>query len=395
MAPQKKRQKRNKHKSHSPNKPSQTKEVEIESLAHDGRGVGRDTEGKVVFVDGALPDETVRYSVLESRKKYSKGLAVEILQASPHRVEPKCEVYTKCGGCALQHLSSDQQIVYKQQHLIDNLLKIGNVIADEILPPIIGKAWSYRRRSRFGATYAPTKNEVRLGFRARHTHFIQPTKKCEIVDEKISAILPDLKQALSQLRCNENVKGVDLCAADSGLSVLIIINDFMNSDDARQLIKFAKAKQIQIRVQHDKETEQLIYPKDSVSSQNISLMSYQFTHLDGVPNLTMEFAANDFTQVNPEVNTLLVNLVLELSAIKDNDRVLDLFCGIGNFTLPLAAQAEYVIGVEGAKNSIERAINNRDKNQFNNIDFYACDLFDEDLFSSDEWLEDSPSKQEV
>jgi len=188
--------------------------------------------------------------------------AVEILQASSHRIEPKCEVYNKCGGCALQHLSTDQQIVYKQQQLIDNLQKIGGVNASKILPPIIGDAWSYRRRSRFGATFAQTKNEVRLGFRARNTHFIQPTKTCHILDQRIANLLPELKAVLSQLRCNENVKGVDLCAADSGLSALIIINEFMNSDDARRLVKFAKTNNLQIRIQHDKEPEQLLFPKE-------------------------------------------------------------------------------------------------------------------------------------
>jgi len=388
------RKKRQKQKKYSSKSSAKIEEIEIESLAHDGRGVGRNSKGKVVFIDGALPDETVRYTVIENRKKYTLGSAIEILKTSTHRIKPKCEVYNKCGGCALQHLSADQQIVYKQQQLINNLQKIGNVSVNQILAPIIGDAWSYRRRSRFGATYAQTKNEVRLGFRARHTHFIQPTKKCEIVDEKISTILPDLKEVLSQLRCNESIKGVDICVAYSGLSILVIIDDFMNSDDTRQLIKFAKANKIQIRVQHDKEPEQLIYPKDPINLQNISLMSYQFTHLEGVPDLTMEFAANDFTQVNPEVNALLVSRVLELLKLNNSDRVLDLFCGIGNFTLPLATQAMHVVGVEGAENSIERAINNRDNNQFDNIDFYVCDLFDDGLFSIDECLEGSLLKQE-
>jgi len=389
------RQNRSNKKSSSKNKPIVIKEIAIDSLAHDGRGVGRDTEGKVVFVDGALPDETVSYSELESRKKFSKGTTVEVIEKSAHRVEPKCEVFGKCGGCALQHLSADQQIIYKQQHLLENLEKIGEVTPEEeVLAPITGDAWSYRRRSRFGATFAQTKNEVRLGFRARNTHFIQPTKTCEIVDQRISNLLPDLKIVLSQLRCNENIKGVDLCVADSGLSVLIIINEFMNSDDARQLVRFAKSQNLQLRIQHDKEPEQFLFPKELDHSNDSSLLSYHFNNLDGFPDIdiAMEFAAKDFTQVNPEVNTLLVTKLLELSGLSSEDRVLDLFCGIGNFSLPLATQALHVTGVEGSANSIERANHNRDNNQFENIDFYDCDLFDETLFSDDEWLEDTPEK---
>jgi len=348
---------------------SEIKEVRIDSLAHDGRGVGRDEQNKVVFVDGALPDETVRYATLESHKRFSKGKVVDVLKPSIYRVDPKCKVFGKCGGCALQHLSEDQQIIYKQQQLIDNLQKIGEVVPDEILVPIVGDAWSYRRRARFGATFAQTKNEVRLGFRARNSHFVQPTQSCDIVDTKISALLPELREVLSGLGCNDSIDGVEVCISDDTIVVVVLYDGMMLGVDSRQLAAFARQRNLQLSIKNGTEDEQVLYPE-----KNIPLF-YKFNNLNNESQIKLEFLSTDFTQVNAKVNESLVNKTLQLLDLDKTDRVLDLFCGIGNFTLPLASLSHHVTGVEGDAALIARAKHNQVINQFDNVDFHVGDLF--------------------
>ena len=349
------------------------KEIRIHSLAHDGRGVGKDEQGKVVFVDGALPDENVRYEVIENRKRFAKGKVLEVLEASIHRVEPRCKVFGKCGGCSLQHLNEQQQIIYKQQQLIDNLKKIGEVGVSQVLPPIINKAWSYRRRARFGATFAQTKNEVRLGFRARNSHFIQPTQSCDIVDIRISALLPELKEILSRLDCNDSIEGVEICIADGHVAVVILYNGIMLGADSRALIAFAQQQNLHLSIKNDSKNEQALHPEGPVS------LSYNFNSLEGKTNIRFDFLSSDFTQVNAKVNELLVNRVLQLLDLKKTDNVLDLFCGIGNFTLPLASQSNHVIGVEGDDALIGRAKHNQAINHIDNVDFHTSNLFIDDL----------------
>ena len=194
------------------------REIQIESMAHDGRGVGRGEDGKVVFVDFALPGEKVVYIPVMNRKSYLFGTTVEVLEPSEHRIEPKCAVFGDCGGCVLQHLDEDVQLKYKQQALLENFKKIGNVQPEALLEPMTDKHWGYRRRARLGAKFVPKKGGMIVGFRERNTSYIQPTDKCEVLYPEVSAMFPDLRETLEQTSCNDKIPQIEISVADNAKS---------------------------------------------------------------------------------------------------------------------------------------------------------------------------------
>ena len=189
------------------------KEIQINSMAHDGRGVGRGEDGKVVFVDYALPGERVVYEAVENRKSFLFGTTLEILEPSEHRVEPKCEVFGQCGGCVLQHLEESVQIEYKQQQLLENFRKIGNVEPESWLEPMQDLHWGYRRRARLGAKFVPKKGGVIVGFRERNSGYIQPTSRCEVLLPEVSELLPVLRDTLEQISCNDKIPQIEISVA--------------------------------------------------------------------------------------------------------------------------------------------------------------------------------------
>lgn len=356
------------------------REIKIESMAHDARGVGRDAEGKVVFVDYALPGETVMYVPVENRKSFQFAKAVEILDKSAHRVEPKCAVFGECGGCVLQHLEEKVQIQYKQQQLLENFKKIGGVQPESLLPPLTGQHWGYRRRARLGAKFVPKKGGMIVGFRERNSSFIQPTDRCEVLYPEVSALLPALRAALEQTSCNDKIPQVEISVADNA-TVLIVrhLVDF-NANDLEILSAFAKQNTLQLFLQPGNlKSVHPLYPKSPEP------LFYHFQRDD----IRVEFLPTDFIQVNGSINEALVTQAIELLEIQKNDRVLDLFCGVGNFTLPLARHAREVVGVEGDQALVKRAHHNQQLNKLENLEFHFGDLFKEDMSarSHGSWLE--------
>jgi len=335
------------------------REIQIESMAHDGRGVGRGEDGKVVFVDFALPGEKVRYIPVMNRKSYLFGTTIEVLEASEHRIEPKCAVFGDCGGCVLQHLDENVQIKYKQQQLLENFKKIGGVQPENLMEPMTGAHWGYRRRARLGAKYVPKKGGMIVGFRERNTSYIQPTDKCEVLYPEVSAMFPDLRATLEQTSCNDKIPQVEISVADNAVVMIV-----------RHLETF---------VQSDLDLLTELYPEKP------DALFYEFKEFD----IKVEFLPTDFIQVNGGINDQLVSKAIDLLDIQENDRVLDLFCGVGNFTLPLARRSNYVVGVEGDQALVNRAIHNKELNQLDNVDFHFGDLFKEDMTSSShgDWLE--------
>ncbi len=349
-------------------------EVSIDTLSHDGKGVGRTPENKVVFVEGALPNERVKYAPLESKKNFSTGVVTAVIEASSMRVEPKCKIFGKCGGCALQHLDPQEQILHKQQQLLDNLSKIGNVTVspEQVLEPMTSDPWNYRRRARFGTTYAHTKKELRLGFRAKNSHYIQPTVSCDILKQQAADLLPALKTSLSQLSVVENISAVEVCDADNTMAVIIQYKGMLSSNDEKHLVEFAKQSNVQLLVDDKADSHgglKLMHP------QQATPLFYQHSAFD----IKIEFGPRDFIQVNGEVNEQLVAQAVELLDIQETDKVLDLFCGLGNFTLPIARKAQHVAGVEGDDALIHRANHNTKLNQLHNVTFYYGDLFDQNM----------------
>ena len=354
-------------------------ETEIDSLAHDGRGVGRDADGKVVFVDYALPGEKVRFVPVMNRKSYLFGTTIEVIEPSEFRVEPKCEVFGDCGGCVLQHLDAEKQIEYKQQQLLENFKKIGNVQPDSWLEPMRSKHWGYRRRARLGAKFVPKKGGMIVGFRERNSSFIQPTRQCEVLYPEVSSMLPDLRETLGQTSCNDKIPQVEISVADNATVMIVRHLETFIQADLDLLTEFAKRNEVQVFLQPGNlKSVHPLYPEKPDS------LFYEFTDFD----IKVEFLPTDFIQVNGDINNRLVSRAIELLDLNEGDSVLDLFCGVGNFTLPLARKATSVVGVEGDQALVNRANHNKALNGLENVDFYFGDLFKEDMTaeSHGDWL---------
>ena len=361
------------------------KDIRIESLAHDGRGVGRDEEGKVVFVDYALPDEHVRYQPLMHRKSYLFGSTIEVLEASEHRVLPKCDVFGECGGCVLQHLDAPIQIQYKQQQLLENFKKIGDVQPEQLLSPLSGDHWGYRRRARLGAKFVEKKGGMIVGFRERNSSYIQPTDKCLVMYPEVSDLLPDLRSTLEKTSCNNKIPQIEISVADNALVMIVRHLETFLQADLDLLSEFAKKNKVTLFLQPG--NLKSIHP---LWPENPEPLFYNFDDFD----IRIEFLPSDFIQVNGSINQRLVRQAIELLDVQSDDSVLDLFCGVGNFTLPLARKAKRVIGVEGDKSLVERADHNKQLNKLANVDFFFGDLFKEDMNpdSHGEWLQQSFNK---
>ncbi|NND83286.1 MAG: 23S rRNA (uracil(1939)-C(5))-methyltransferase RlmD [Gammaproteobacteria bacterium] len=345
-------------------------QTEITSIAHDGRGVGRDADGKVVFVDFALPGETVRYEPVMQRKSFLFGSTIEVLEPSPHRVEPKCPVFGQCGGCVLQHLDESMQIQYKQQQLLENFKKIGDVQPESLLEPLTHEPWGYRRRARLGVKYVPKKGGLIVGFRERNSSYIQPTDRCEVLLPEVSALLPDLRETLAKVSCADRIPQVEISVADNALVLILRHLETLQQQDLELLSTFAKRNKLQLFLQPGNlKSVHPLYPAKP------DPLFYRFDEF----GVRIEFLPTDFIQVNAGINDKLVSSAIDLLDLQDDDSVLDLFCGVGNFTLPMATRAARVVGVEGDQALVKRAQHNQKRNQLGNAEFYLGDLFKEDM----------------
>ncbi len=354
-------------------------EISIESIAHDGRGVGRDADGKVVFVDYALPGERVKFVPVMHRKSYLFGSTIEVLEASEFRVEPKCEVFGQCGGCVLQHLDADKQIEYKQQQLLENFKKIGDVEPQEWFEPMTSQHWGYRRRARLGAKFVPKKGGMIVGFRERNSSYIQPTAKCEVLYPEVSGLLPDLRETLEKTSCNDKIPQVEISVADNATVMIVRHLETFIQNDLELLTEFAKRNSVQVFLQPGNlKSVHALYPESP------DALFYDFEEFD----IRVEFLPTDFIQVNGGINDALVSRAIDLLDIQSSDTVLDLFCGVGNFTLPLARKANHVVGVEGDQALVNRANHNKELNGLSTVDFHFGDLFKDDMTaeSHGDWL---------
>ena len=349
-------------------------ECEIESLGSDGRGVTH-IEGKTVFVAGALPGEKVIAKYLRRKRQFDEALAEEIITASDDRVEPGCKSFGLCGGCILQHLKPSEQIKFKLQTLIDNFARIGHVTADMILPPITANEWGYRRRARLGVRYVHKKEKVLVGFRELQSSFIADMQRCEILHPVVGEKLQSLADLVRSLSIYNRVAQIEVVISDkvNGL-VFRNLQPFTN-EDLQLLTDYAKQNDFSVFTQSGgPDTVEALYPKEIT-------LDYVLDEYD----VRLEFEPGDFTQVNTAINHKMIAQALEWLAPDKNDRVLDLFCGIGNFTLPLGRKASYVLGVEGSAAMVAKATRNAQLNDLGNVEFETCNLADDDL--SAEWLE--------
>ncbi len=342
--------------------------AEIEALSHDGRGVAR-VEGKTVFMELALPGEQVLFRYLHRRKSFDEGVAVEVVKASPDRVEPRCPVFGRCGGCALQHMAHGAQLELKERNLLEQLHHFGGVEPEERLEPIIGPIWGYRRSARLGARYVKKRREVLVGFRERWSGFIVDMEECPILAGPFSELIRPLRGLVTGLSIREAVPQIELFKADSAAAMVVRHLEPLSPLDLEALNAFSRDHGVAVYLQPGGPAT--VAPLDVVATG--SSLSYTLPAF----GVELRFRPGDFIQVNGEINRRLVERALELLAPERSHRVLDLFCGIGNFSLPLATVAGEVIGCEGSSEMVKRASENASANGLANLRFLAADLTDE------------------
>lgn len=341
------------------------RDLRIESLSHDGRGVAR-IEGKTAFVHGALPGERIHFERSRKRRDYDEGRALEVLEPAAERVEPRCPHFGVCGGCALQHYDSGAQIRAKQQILLDNLARIGKVEPGEVLAPLTGPVWGYRRRARLGAKLVRKKGRVLVGFREREAPFVTDATRCEVLDPRVGLLLEPLGELIHGLSIAARVPQIEVAVADNA-TALVLRNLASPSDaDRAALADFGREHGIEFYLQPGG------YDTVAPLEEPATPLHYRLPAQD----VTIGFLPTDFIQINGELNRAMVNRALELLEVGPEHRVLDLFCGLGNFSLPLARHAAAVTGVEGDAALVARARGNAATNGLGNVEFHVANLFE-------------------
>ena len=354
--------------------------VTVVSLSHDGRGVAR-LDGKAVFIEGALPGETVRFRYLERRKRYDTGQLVEILEPSPNRVAPPCPHYGTCGGCDLQHLRPEVQLQAKQQILAEQLERLGKVKPESWLAPITGPALGYRRRARLGARLVPSDGGVIIGFRQKNKSFLANLETCLVFEPKVSALLPALHTLIAELSCPDRIPQIEVAVGSNAAALVFRHLVPLTDEDRERLAVFGERHDIRIYLQPAR--------PDSITPLwpvNPEPLFYRIPAFD----VEIRFEPADFIQINSAVNNATVKQAINLLEPAPTDSVLDLFSGLGNFTLPLARLAGRVLGVEGEAALVNRARANAQLNQITNVEFVSADLYRES--SDTPWAGFKPNK---
>ncbi|MDD5241938.1 MAG: 23S rRNA (uracil(1939)-C(5))-methyltransferase RlmD [Sulfuricella sp.] len=341
----------------------------IESLDHEGRGVAH-VEGKTIFIEGALPGETVEYSTFKKKPSYEQATAIKILKPSFMRVTPGCEYFGLCGGCSMQHLEASAQVAAKQRVLEDNLWHIGKVKAEAILPPIYGPTWGYRHRARISVKYVRKKERVLVGFHEKRSSFIADMERCQVLPPRISALLMPLRALVEQLSIRERMPQIEFALGQDVDALVLRILDPLDEQDEDLLRNFADQHRVQFFLQpKGPETVYPFYPLDA-PELNYTLPDF---------GIVMPFQPTEFTQVNPDINRVLVRRAINLLDPKPGERVADLFCGLGNFSLPIARRGADVVGVEGSAALVRRAQANADYNGLSaRAQFVVANLFEAD-----------------
>ena len=346
-------------------KTGEIQEADVVDLAHDGRGVAR-VDGKTVFIDGALPGERVRFRVFKRRRQLDEAGLVEVLAASPERVVPACEHFGLCGGCSLQHLSAPAQLAAKQQQLLDNLERIGKVRPERVLAPLRGPAWAYRRRARLGVKYVHKKGRVLAGFRERDKPYIADLRRCEVLQAPLATLPRDLAALVETLAIRERIPQVEVSAGDAATALVFRVLEPPGPEDTEKIAAFGAQHGVQIFLQTGGlETVRALHPHYP-----------PLTYAVDEGRTVIEFGPVDFIQINREINASMVTTALELLLPMASDTALDLFCGLGNFTLPLARRVRRALGVEGDASLVAKAESNAARNGVGNAAFVKENLFE-------------------
>jgi 23S rRNA (uracil1939-C5)-methyltransferase len=337
--------------------------VDITDLSHDGRGVGRHDE-KAVFVHGALPGETVSARLIDRNRRFDEALCEQVLEASDQRVTPDCPWFDRCGGCALQHLDHGAQVEWKHKRLVDNFERIGEVAPETWWRPISAQPWHYRRRSRLSARLVRGKGRVLVGFREPQGRFVADVGDCRVLHPDFSDRLESLSELIGSMSVADAVPQIETASGDEGSAIVIRHLRPLTSDDVMALKRWSEETGIAVYLQpKGPDTVHRLWPERHE-------LAYRLDDFD----LELAFHPQHFIQVNAAINRALVARAVELLDPGAGDRVLDLFCGLGNFTLPLATRAGRVNGVEGAPELVEAARDNARRNRLDNVEFDVADL---------------------
>ncbi len=333
-------------------------------LSNDGRGIAR-IDSKTVFIEGALPGEDVEFQIVRRHRDYDEACLRNIRKSSTQRVQPMCRHYGVCGGCVLQHLSPAAQLAAKQKSLLENLKRIGHVQPQTILALLIGSIWGYRRRARLSVHRAYSRAGVHVGFVEKHSTHVTDIRRCETLHPKIGHIIEPLAALIGTLSINDRIPQIEVAVSETASVLVSRILAQLSASDRKKLSDFGQANDVHFYLQPGSEDSAVPLVEKRIQ------LGYNLGHW----NLQINFEPGDFIQVNAEINQQLVRHAVQELRIEPQHRVLDLFCGLGNFTLPLAKVASQVVGVDAGNGLIVRARANASFNGVTNIHYYQGDLF--------------------
>jgi 23S rRNA (uracil1939-C5)-methyltransferase len=346
----------------------------IVDLTHDGEGVA-DLDGRRVFVPDALPGERVEIKLRKRRRKLQEADLVRVLEPSTSRVTPECQYFGRCGGCALQHLAHHAQVAFKQKAVVEVLARIARTEPEEWLPPAVGPPWRYRRRARLGVKYVAGKGRVLVGFRERAGPYITDMRRCPVLAPPLGDLLGELADLIERTSIRERLPQIEAAVADDVSALVLRVLEAPSATDLALFREFGARHGIDIYLQPG--GPGTVAPLDTARTLRYRLEAF---------GLTLQFLPMDFVQVNAAVNAELVATAVRLAAVEPTDRVLDLYCGLGNFSLPLAQRAGEVLGVEGEAGLVARAVRNAASNGIENARFLSADLTQSDWsFYRDRW----------
>jgi 23S rRNA (uracil1939-C5)-methyltransferase len=355
-------------------------DLAIHSLSHDGRGIAT-VNGKTTFVHGAMIGETVKCKIIHQHRRYNEGVTTHIIVAAPGRVTPACPHFGVCGGCSMQHINMREQIQFKQQTLLEQLHHFGKVAPENLLPPLTGQTWGYRRKARLGVRYVIKKDKLLVGFREKFSNYLADIQQCLVLDPRVGTRITALADLISRLSQYEHIAQIEVATGDELTALVFRHLTPLPEEDRVKLREFGKVTGLHLYLQPN--------PPESITQlwpENKERLRYTLPDY----NLSLQFHPLDFTQINAEMNLLMIKQALQLLSPTSEDSILDLFCGLGNFTLPIAKYAQQVTGVEGSDTMIKRAEENAQYNHMTNTKFYSANLMEPPVGAS--WMQEKYNK---
>jgi len=355
--------------------------ADVHALSHDGRGIAS-IGNKTTFISGALPGETVSYQLTQKRSHYNEAELIQVLTPSPERITPPCQHFGTCGGCSLQHMSIQSQIALKQQTLLDQLKHFGQVTPETWLAPLSAHDIGYRRKARLGVKFVIKKDKLLVGFREKSSNYLADLEECKVLHPEVGQRFLKLRALITSLTLYRHIPQIEVAIGDTDVALVFRHLESISEADKEKLICFGKKHHFQIYLQPNSPAKiTKLWPQDENERLTYTL-----------PDDDLEFLFHplDFTQINLEMNRLMVKQAIHLLDLKPNDAVLDLFCGIGNFTLPIARHVNRVVGIEGSAEMVTRAKDNAHHNGIQHAEFYAANL--QELVPQAAWMKNQYDK---